>query len=144
MILGTEHVCNILLRLLHISHLRTATFENLSCKTIEDIRDLEDITMDEIVLLKFLMQWVKRHIKVYDSRSPLKIEEVQTLFSKICYGTIPYIYHLLITEVTLVPFASGIQFSNVIKQHNVDFNSDWVEKNLKLFTHHREQNPACL
>ena len=125
----------------NIAHLAsTATFEDLSCKTIEDLLDSEDITIDEIDLLKFLKQWVERHVNVHDSSSSLKIEEVQTLFSKIRYGTIPY--HLLIMEVTSIPFASGTQFGKVIKLHNFNFDPIFVGKNLKLFTNRREQNPV--
>ena len=127
----------------NIAHLASiAAFEDLSYKTIEDILNSEDITTDEIDLLKFLMQWVERHVNVHNSSSSLKIEEIRALFSKIRYGTIPY--HLLVTEVTLIPFASGTQFGEVIKQHNVDFDSDWVENNLKLFTSRREQNPVLV
>ena len=127
----------------NIAHLAsTATFEDLSYKTIEDILNSEDITIDEIDLLEFLKQWVERHMNVHDSSSSLKIEEIRALFSKIRYGTIPY--HLLVTKVTSIPFTSGTQFGEVIKQHNVDFDRDWVENNLKLFTSRREQNPVLV
>ena len=127
----------------NIAHLASiAAFEDLSYKTIEDILNSEDIAIGEIDLLKFLMQWVERHVNVHNSSSPLKIEDIRALFSKIRYGTIPY--HLLVTEVTSIPFASGTQFGEVIKQHNADFDSEWVENHLKLFTSRREQNPVLV
>ena len=93
----------------NIAHLAsTATFEELSYGTVEDILNSEDITIDEIDLLKLLMQWVKRHVSVHDSSSPLKIEEGPNplLKNSLWYYTIPFTYY-------------GGYFSPLCKWHSI-------------------------